>query len=59
MRKNPIAALKLQEDVVLDFPGGGFVAVTPEHHGERLRAWAARMSKPIISVEYGKAPECE
>ncbi|KIK91355.1 hypothetical protein PAXRUDRAFT_830917 [Paxillus rubicundulus Ve08.2h10] len=44
-------------DLILDFPGGGFVAMTPEHHEERLRTWATRTGKPVLAVEYGKAPE--
>ncbi|OJA18626.1 hypothetical protein AZE42_01772 [Rhizopogon vesiculosus] len=53
------AAPQLQQatDLILDFPGGGFVAMTPEHHDERLRSWALRTGKPVLSVEYGKAPE--
>jgi acetyl esterase/lipase len=45
-------------DLVLDFPGGGFVAMSPEHHEERLRMWAVNTGKPILSIDYGKAPEC-
>ncbi|KAJ6594086.1 Alpha/Beta hydrolase protein [Mycena capillaripes] len=44
-------------DLVLDFPGGGFVAMSPEHHEERLRMWAITTGKPILSIDYGKAPE--
>lgn len=44
--------------LVMDFPGGGFVAMGPECHEERLRAWAKRTGKPVLSVNYGKAPEC-
>lgn len=57
--KDPVAALAMQEDLILDIPGGGFVAMTPEHHEERLRMWAIRTGKPVVSVEYGKAPERE
>lgn len=46
-------------DLIIDCPGGGFVAMTPEHHEERLRNWAAWGRKPILAIEYGKAPECE
>lgn len=45
-------------DLILDFPGGGFVAQSPEHHEERLRTWAIKTGKPVLSVDYGKAPEC-
>ncbi|ETW80598.1 Esterase/Lipase [Heterobasidion irregulare TC 32-1] len=55
--EDPVAALAMQEDLILDIPGGGFVAMTPEHHEERLRMWAIRTGKPVVSVEYGKAPE--
>jgi len=45
-------------DLILDLPGGGFVAMSPEHHEERLRAWAITTGKPVLSIDYGKAPEC-
>ena len=45
-------------DLILDFPGGGFISMTPEHHEDRLRMWAARTGKPVLSIDYGKAPEC-
>ncbi|KDR75205.1 hypothetical protein GALMADRAFT_249170 [Galerina marginata CBS 339.88] len=44
-------------ELMLDFPGGGFVAMTPEHHEERLRMWAVSTGKPVLAIEYGKAPE--
>lgn len=31
----------------------------PEHHEERLRSWAAKTYRPVISIDYGKAPECK
>ncbi|KAI5123042.1 hypothetical protein M0805_000478 [Coniferiporia weirii] len=49
--------LQRATELVLDFPGGGFVAMGPMHHEERLRAWAKRTGKPVLSVDYGKAPE--
>ena len=45
--------------LVVDFPGGGFVAMSPESHEERLRRWAKRTGKPVLGVNYGKAPECK
>lgn len=45
-------------DLILDFPGGGFVAMSPEHHEERLRMWAVTTGRPVLSIDYGKAPEC-
>ncbi|TBU56379.1 alpha/beta-hydrolase [Dichomitus squalens] len=53
----PADQLALATDLILDFPGGGFVSMTPEHHEERLRTWALRTGKPVLSVDYGKAPE--
>ncbi|KAK7005743.1 Alpha/Beta hydrolase protein [Favolaschia claudopus] len=44
-------------DLILDFPGGGFVAMSPEHHEERLRMWAITTGKPVLAIDYGKAPE--
>ena len=55
----PADQLARATDLILDFPGGGFVSMTPEHHEERLRMWAARTGKPVLSVDYGKAPECK
>ncbi|KAI0358414.1 alpha/beta-hydrolase [Trametes cingulata] len=53
----PADQLAQATDLILDFPGGGFVSMTPEHHEERLRMWAVRTGKPVLSVDYGKAPE--
>ncbi|KAI6032828.1 Alpha/Beta hydrolase protein [Pisolithus orientalis] len=53
----PVLQLHKCTDLVLDFPGGGFVAMTPEHHEERLRTWALRTGKVVLAVDYGKAPE--
>jgi acetyl esterase/lipase len=33
--------------------------MSPEHHEERLRAWALRTGRPVLAIDYGKAPECE
>ncbi|KAE9390381.1 alpha/beta-hydrolase [Gymnopus androsaceus JB14] len=49
--------LKQCTELILDYPGGGFVAMSPEHHEERLRLWARGTGKPLLAVEYGKAPE--
>ncbi|KAH7912001.1 Alpha/Beta hydrolase protein [Hygrophoropsis aurantiaca] len=53
----PQNSLRKCTDLILDFPGGGFVSMTPEHHDERLRIWALKTGKPVLAVEYGKAPE--
>lgn len=51
------ASLARQDSVVLDFPGGGFVAGGPRGHDDRLLAWARVLGVPILSIEYAKAPE--
>ena len=33
--------------------------MTPEHHEERLRVWAEKTGRPVLSLDYGKAPERE
>ena len=33
--------------------------MTPVHHEERLCAWAEKTGRPVLSIDYGKAPECE
>lgn len=53
----PLDALAEQTCVVLDFPGGGFVALSPRNHDDRLLAWAGSLKIPIVSLEYKKAPE--
>jgi len=55
----PESELCKATDLILDFPGGGFVAMSPEHHEERLRQWALTTGRPVLSLDYGKAPECE
>lgn len=52
-------ALSSEHNLIFDVPGGGFISMGPEHHEERLRSWAVQTGKPVISVEYGKAPECK
>ena len=53
----PISALKRHTKLVLDIPGGGFVAMSPRTHDDALMAWAAKTGIPILSLDYGKAPE--
>lgn len=54
-----MAALSSERNLIFDVPGGGFVSMGPEHHEERLRSWAVKTCRPVISIEYGKAPECK
>ncbi|ORX39743.1 Alpha/Beta hydrolase protein [Kockovaella imperatae] len=51
------ADLAKAKNLIMDFPGGGFIAMGPECHEERLRRWAKRTGKPVLGVRYGKAPE--
>ncbi|BFZ59297.1 hypothetical protein YB2330_000303 [Saitoella coloradoensis] len=51
------AELRNATSLVLNFPGGGFVAMNPQCHEESLVPWASRLGVPIVSVDYGKAPE--
>ncbi|KAI9804727.1 MAG: hypothetical protein M1825_001095 [Sarcosagium campestre] len=53
----PISALKNHTKVILDIPGGGFVAMTPRSHEDKLLAWAGKTGLPVLSVDYAKAPE--
>ena len=44
-------------ELVIDFPGGAFVFMTPKDHEERLRWWAKDTKRAILSVNYCKSPE--
>ncbi|KAJ9608617.1 hypothetical protein H2200_006388 [Cladophialophora chaetospira] len=52
-----LAELEKQENVVLDIPGGGFVAMDPRTSDDKLLAWAGRTGLPVLSLDYRKAPE--
>ncbi|GAA5862962.1 hypothetical protein JCM8547_003634 [Rhodosporidiobolus lusitaniae] len=49
--------LAAQHQLVMDLPGGGFICMNPEHHAERILRWARQTGKPVLSFDYGKAPE--
>ncbi|RPA86230.1 alpha/beta-hydrolase [Ascobolus immersus RN42] len=49
--------LAQQTKLLLDFPGGGFVAMSPRHHEDKLMAWSRKLRIPVLSVDYKKAPE--
>ncbi len=53
----PLSALKNHSKVILDFPGGGYVAMTPRHHDDKLMAWSGKTGLPVLSLDYKKAPE--
>lgn len=48
--------LKSVNKILLHFPGGGFVTMSPENHEEYIRRWARHLGKSvcIVSVDYGK-----
>lgn len=53
----PLSALKKHTKIVLDVPGGGFVAMNPRTHDDKLMAWAGKTGLPVLSLNYRKAPE--
>ncbi|KAL5425781.1 hypothetical protein PMIN04_002394 [Paraphaeosphaeria minitans] len=53
----PLSALKKEQKIVLDIPGGGFVAMNPRNHEDKLMGWAGRTGLPVLSLDYRKAPE--
>lgn len=53
----PLSALANHTQVILDFPGGGFVAMNPRHHDDKLIGWSGKLGIPVLSVDYKKAPE--
>jgi acetyl esterase/lipase len=52
-----LAELEQQANLVLDIPGGGFVAMSPRESDDKLLAWAGKTGLPILSIDYRKAPE--
>lgn len=53
----PLSALTQHTKLILDFPGGGYVAMNPRHHDDKLLAWAGKLGIPVLSLDYRKAPE--
>jgi acetyl esterase/lipase len=53
----PLSELKSQTNLVLDVPGGGYVAMSPRSHDDKLIGWAGKTGLPILSLDYRKAPE--
>ncbi|KAJ5569414.1 uncharacterized protein N7459_008844 [Penicillium hispanicum] len=53
----PLSALREQTSLVLDVPGGGFVAMGPRNSEDKLLSWTARLKVPVLSIDYKKAPE--
>lgn len=53
----PLADLADHTRLILDIPGGGFVAMDPRCNDDKLFAWATKSGLPILSLDYKKAPE--
>jgi acetyl esterase/lipase len=53
----PVSDLKKHDKLILDVPGGGFVAMDPRMHDDKLMAWAGKTGLPVLSLDYRKAPE--
>lgn len=53
----PLSALGNHTKIILDFPGGGYVAMNPRHHDDKLIGWSGRLGIPVLSLDYKKAPE--
>ncbi|KAG5984689.1 hypothetical protein E4U55_003635 [Claviceps digitariae] len=53
----PLTDLVHHSRLVLDIPGGGFVAMDPRCNDDKLLSWASKSGLPILSLDYKKAPE--
>ncbi|KAI9852435.1 MAG: hypothetical protein M1838_000755 [Thelocarpon superellum] len=53
----PLSALQQHTKMILDVPGGGYVAMSPRNHEDKLLAWAGKTGLPVLSLDYRKAPE--
>ncbi|KAI0205536.1 alpha/beta-hydrolase [Astrocystis sublimbata] len=53
----PIADIEHISKVILDIPGGGFVAMDPRCNDDKLLAWAGKTGLPVLALDYQKAPE--
>jgi len=53
----PLSSLKKHDKIILDVPGGGYVAMTPRCHDDKLIGWAGRTGLPVLALDYKKAPE--
>ena len=50
--------LKNCTKLILDVPGGGYVAMSPRHHDDKLLAWSRQCPGiPVLAIDYRKAPE--
>lgn len=49
--------LEKEDKLIIDIPGGGFVAMSPRENDDKLLCWAGRTRLPVLSLDYRKAPE--
>ncbi|TPX52156.1 hypothetical protein SeMB42_g01623 [Synchytrium endobioticum] len=49
--------LKQCEDLIFLIPGGGFVCMPPRCHDNYVSQWAKQTNRPIVAINYGKAPQ--
>ncbi|PWA03571.1 hypothetical protein BB558_000290 [Smittium angustum] len=48
---------KKTKNIILNFPGGGFVSMSPPCHDDYLSIWASMVDAIVVSVDYAKSPE--
>ena len=53
----PFSTIDRHNKVILDIPGGGFVAMNPRTNDDKLLAWSGKTGLPVLSLDYQKAPE--
>ncbi|KAI4147346.1 MAG: hypothetical protein LQ340_005596 [Diploschistes diacapsis] len=53
----PFSTIDRHDKIVLDLPGGGFVAMGPRNNDDKLFAWSGKTGLPVLSLDYEKAPE--
>ncbi|MCJ1388465.1 hypothetical protein MMC18_001312 [Xylographa bjoerkii] len=53
----PFSTINSHTKIILDVPGGGFVAMNPRTNDDKLLAWSGRTGLPVLSLDYKKAPE--
>ncbi|KAL2140815.1 hypothetical protein VTI28DRAFT_3213 [Corynascus sepedonium] len=53
----PLSKLRNHNCILLDIPGGGFVAMDPRCNDDKLLRWATKTGLPVLSLDYKKAPE--
>lgn len=48
---------KIPKEVIFHIHGGGFISMSSFIHQTYTRPWATNLHVPVISVDYGKAPD--